>query len=135
MTPPMATCPVCGREVPSSGRVPFHYECTSWAPDALRVCSAVDVRTDDHRTIAALQQARATLVALEWLTAMVAEAAPTLERVAVAIEARTAVAKAAEARAAKSAAEYLDALMRATSDDDSGPVPAPVDDSADDGSH
>lgn len=85
-------CPVCNRETPHAGRVPFHYERTSWAPDALRVCVAVDVRTDDHRTIAQLQQARAMAVALERLTAMVATAAPMLERIAVGIEARAAAA-------------------------------------------
>lgn len=143
----MSGCPVCGRDTATEfGRIAFHY---ARSAEPLRVCLAVDVRHDDWHALAVLQVAHRAaagvdrvsemalraVVALDRLTAMVAAAAPTLERVAVAIEARTAVAKAAEARAAKSAAEYLDALMRATSDDDSGPVPAPVDDSADDGSH
>ena len=130
----MAECPVCGRGVPGDefGRIAFHYQ---RAAEPLRVCVAVGARRDDFGVIARLQLAHAGVLALERVAVMVAAAAPVLERVAVAIEARTAVAKAAEARAAKSAAEYLDALMRATSDDDSGPVPAPVDDSADDGSH
>ena len=130
----MAECPVCGRGVPGDefGRIAFHYQ---RAAEPLRVCVAVGARRDDFGVIARLQLAHAGVLALERVAVMVAAAAPVLERVAVAIEARTAVAKAAEARAAKSAAEYLDALMRATSDDDSGPVPAPVDDSTDDGSH
>lgn len=136
----MAGCPVCGRDVPTEfGRIAFHY---ARASEPLRVCLAVDVRRDDWHALATLQVAHQAAVgidrvaaALDRVAALVVAAAPMLERVAVAIEERTAVAKAAEARAAKSAAEYLDALMRATSDDDSGPVPAPVDDSADDGSH
>lgn len=129
----MLGCPVCGRQAADHfGRIAFHYERAS---EPLRVCAAVGAKRDDHPAIAALQQAHAMVTAAERLVFLVATAAPVLERVALAIEARTAVAKAAEARAAKSAAEYLDALMRATSDDDSGPVPAPVDDSADDGSH
>lgn len=129
----MAECPVCGRGVPGDefGRIAFHYQ---RAAEPLRVCVAVGARRDDFGVIARLQLAHAGVLA--------PAAAPVLERVAVAIEARTAVARASEERAAKSAdlervavmvADYLRALVKVT-DDDSGPVPSLVDD-ADDGSH
>lgn len=125
-------CPVCGRPAPVgvNRRLGFHYAETT---HTLRVCVAVDVRADDHRTVAQLQLAHRMALALDRLSVMVAAAAPVLERVAVAIEERTAVAKAGEARAAKSADDYLRALVKAT-DDDSGPVPSMVADD-DDGSH
>lgn len=122
-------CPVCGRTAPvgSNRRLGFHYAETT---HSLRVCVAVDVRADDHRTVAQLQLAHRMALALDRLSVMVAAAAPVLERVAVAIEARTAVARASEERMAKSADDYLAALKAV---DDSGPVPSLVDD--DDGGH
>ena len=128
----MAECPVCGRGVPGDefGRIAFHYQ---RAAEPLRVCVAVGARRDDFGVIARLQLAHAGVLALERVAVMVAAAAPVLERVAVAIEARTAVARASEERAAKSADDYLRALVKVT-DDDSGPVPSLVADD-DDGSH
>ena len=112
----MAGCPVCGRDVPGDefGRIAFHYQ---RAAEPLRVCVAVGARRDDFGTIAQLQMAHAGVLALERLSVMVAAAAPVLERVAVAIEERTAVAKAGEARASRARASS----RRPTSlDDDDG---------------
>lgn len=123
----MAGCPVCYRDVPGDefGRIAFHY---MRHVEPLRVCIAVGARRDDFATVAQLQLAHAVALGIERLSVMVAAAAPMLERVAVAIEARTEVARAGEARAAKSADDYLRALVKATDDEDSGPVPAAVDD-------
>lgn len=86
----MTGCPVCGRDVPTEfGRIAFHY---ARAAEPLRVCLAVDVRRDDWHGLATLQVAHQAAVALERLTAMVATAAPMLERIAVGIEARAAAA-------------------------------------------
>lgn len=120
----MTGCPVCGRDVPTEfGRIAFHY---ARAAEPLRVCLAVDVRRDDWHGLATLQVAHQAAVALDRLTAMMAAAAPMLERVAVAIEARTAA-------ALEAADDYRRAV--AAMEDDSGPIPAPVDDGTDDGSH
>lgn len=121
----MAECPVCGRGVPGDefGRIAFHYQ---RAAEPLRVCVAVGARRDDFGVIARLQLAHAGVLALERVAVMVAAAAPVLERVAVAIEARTAA-------ALEAADDYRRAV--AAMEDDSGPIPAPVDDGTDDGSH
>lgn len=127
----MTGCPVCGRDVPTEfGRIAFHY---ARASEPLRVCLAVDVRRDDWHALATLQVAHQAAVgidrvaaALDRVAALVVAAAPMLERVAVAIEARTAA-------AVQAADDYRRAV--AAMEDDSGPVPAPVDDGTDDGSH